>query len=55
MDSESEAKDNELVRHKTTTALVEIANISWQHAALLRKTVFDTVSGMVNVRRGAVP
>ena len=38
-------------RSKTTTALVEIANISWQHAALLRRAVLDTVPDTVNVRR----
>ena len=34
------------------TASAEISNISWQHAALLRKAVFDTVPGTVNVIRG---
>ena len=52
-DSEGEAKVHEVVRPKTTAAWAEIANISWPHAALLRKSVFDTVSGTVNVRRGA--
>ena len=32
---------------------MEIANISWQNTALLRKVVFGTVAGAVNVRRGA--
>ena len=39
-DTESEAEEHEVVRLKTTTASVEIANISQQHAALLRKAVF---------------
>ena len=43
--SESEAKEHEVVRPKTTTASMKIATISWQHAALLRKAVFDTVPG----------
>ena len=30
-----------------------MANISQQHAALLRQAVFNTVPGTVNVRRGA--
>ena len=53
MDSKHEAKDNELVRVKPTTASAEIANVSQQHAALLKKAVFATVPNMVNVRRGA--
>ena len=53
-DSESKVEKLEVVRPKTTTASVKIANISWQHAALLRKAVFNTVPGTVNVRRGAV-
>ena len=36
---ESEAEEHGEVRPKTTTALVEIANISQQHAALQRKAV----------------
>ena len=44
---------HEVVRPKTTTALAEIAITSQQHAALLRKAVFDTLPGTFSVRRGA--
>ena len=52
-ESESEAEKQERIRPKTETASAEVANISWQHAALLREAVFNTVPGTVNVRRGA--
>ena len=52
-ESESEAEEQERVRPKTETASAEVANISQQHAALLREAVFNTVPGTVNVRRGA--
>ena len=53
MDSESEAEEQERVRPKTEKASAEVANISQQHAALLREAGFNTVPGTVNVRRGA--
>ena len=52
MDSESKSKDQELRKPKTTTALVEIANIFCQCTALLRKAIFDTVPDKFNVGRG---
>ena len=33
-------------------ASAEVSNISQMHAALFKEIVFDTVPGMVNVRRG---
>ena len=53
-ESESEAEEQERVRPKTETASAAVANISQQHAALLREAVFNTVPGTFNVRRGAV-
>ena len=50
-ESKSEAGEQERRRPKTETASVEVANISQQHAALLREVVFNTVPGTVNVRR----
>ena len=52
-ESESEAEEQERVSPKTETTSAEVANISQQHAALLREAVFNTVPGTVNVRRGA--
>ena len=52
-ESKSEAEEEERIRPKTETALAGVANISWQHAALVREAVFNTVPGTVNVRRGA--
>ena len=40
-DTESEAEEHEVVRPKMTTALVEIANISQQHAAFTKKSSFQ--------------
>ena len=51
-DSETEDEEQQ-IKPKTPSASVEISNISQQHAALLRKSVFDTVACTVNVRRGA--
>ena len=48
--SESEAQEYKVIRPKPTAASTEMANISCQHAALLRKAVFDTVPGTINVR-----
>ena len=44
-ESESEAEEQERIRPKTETASAEVANISWQCAALLREAVFNTVPG----------
>ena len=52
MDSENEVKDWEQIKPRTTMASAEVSNISQMHAALLKEIVFDTVPGMVNVRRG---
>ena len=48
--SESDAEEHEGARPTMITASAEIANISWQCAALLRKAVFNTVPGTFNVR-----
>ena len=53
-ESESEAEEQERIRPKAETASAEVANISWQHATLLSKPVFNTEPGTVNVRRAAV-
>ena len=50
--SESEAEEQGRIRPKTETSSAELANISQQHAALLREAVFNTVPGTVNARRG---
>ena len=52
-DSESKAEKQEGTRPKTIRTSAEIANISQQHAALLRQAVFNTVLGTINVRREA--
>ena len=52
-DSESEAKEHEIIQLKPTTASAEIANMSQQYGALLGNVVFDTGLGTINVRRGA--
>ena len=49
---ESEAKEQERIRPKAETTSAKVANISWQHAALFRQTLFNTLPGTVNVRRG---
>ena len=40
-ESESEAEEPESIRPKTETASAEVANISQQHAALLRRNIFQ--------------
>ena len=50
-ESESEAEEQERIRPKEETASGEVANISWQNAALLREAVFNTVPETVNVKR----
>ena len=52
-ESESEAEEQERIRPQAETTSVEVANISWQHAALLRLAIFNTAPGTLNVRRGA--
>ena len=52
-ESEGKAEEQERIRPKAEITSAEVANISWQHAALLRQAVFNTVPSTVNVRRVA--
>ena len=54
-ESESEAEEPERIGPKTERTLAEEANISWQHAALLREAVFHTMQGTVSVKRSSCP